>query len=680
MTNLNIYLAVSFAIFTAGFFYAIRLKKQDKIPWRSFVLIVLFTNAIAEWFAIIPLIHEGYFIYKPLYAAFYVLESAIGCVDYSIFREVFGRISFWRIYTIILHILMPLTTYGVILSYFIKAFGWFEYTLFRGKKSVILFSDFSEKSKVYALRLKSKGKLMVFCNTPNGQMEIFNQEYLSSMIFTDQSELQVLEQIKKQNLTILELSDDNDSNLWKSVEIIRYLTNEKNKISDADLNTISLYTISRQPEAGVILDNLMGRGTENHKKLHQFLVNEYKQYAFNLVHESPIYEVLNENSQTLDVMIVGFGKMGREVLKAVSWAGCFPNIDTNIHVIAKNAEKDGEILLSECPELGVDLRHDNGIPEPLIGVRLNPDAPIYYYNAEANTQEFDDIIHSLSHCGYIVISLGNDAKTLTAALHIYRLIMRDRLQKDPRAVPPRIHIRIRDNKNLPLFMTKDNCSILKHFKQFGCYEEIYGQQQLGKSEIDQLAENVLNIYRNVHQSANVKNIEFKDIPETEKNENRAAAVHAMYKLAYCGNITVTQTDENLSYEDRARIREANQQIFNEQVSEAERVKLAEWEHIRWQAYLRTEGFIHCDYEETKAIFDSHSDEDRETAIEKTRAALREVRIHPTIGDADHLRKVSTLLGDPNDPDYYYKNDKTMIDWMPEIIGEKYQLSAVKKAI
>ena len=398
-----------------------------------------------------------------------------------------------------------------------------------------------------------------------------------------------------------------------------------------------------------------------------------------MVHESPIYEVLNENYQTLDVMIVGCGKMGREVLKAVSWTGCFPNIDTNIHVISKNAEKDGKILLSECPELGVDLRHDNGFPEPLNGVQLNPDAPIYYYNAETNTPDFDAVIHSLSHCGYIVVSLGNDAKTLTAALHIYRLIMRDRLQKDPRAVPPRIHIRIRDNENLSLFMTKDNCSILKNFKQFGCYEEIYGEQQLGRSEIDQLAENVLDIYRNVHQSANVKRIEFKDIPETEKNENRAAAVHALYKLALCGNIAVTKTDGNLSYEDRARIREANQQIFNEQVSEAERVKLAEWEHIRWQAYLRTEGFIHCDYEETKSIFDSHSDEDRETAIEKTRAALREVRMHPTIGDADHLRKVSTLLGDPNDPDYYYKNDKTMIDWIPEIIGEKYQLMPVSKA-
>ena len=152
----------------------------------------------------------------------------------------------------------------------------------------------------------------------------------------------------------------------------------------------------------------------------------------------------------------------------------------------------------------------------------------------------------------------------------------------------------------------------------------------------------------------------------------------MYKLAYCGNITVTKTDENLSYEYRARIREANQQIFNEQMSEAERLKLAEWEHIRWQAYLQTEGFIHCDYEVTKAIFDSHSDEDRETAIEKTRSALREVRIHPTIGDMDQLRKVSTLLGDPNDPDYYFKNDKMMIDRIPEIIGEKYQLSVVKK--
>lgn len=120
------FLCISALVFFVGAVWAIKMKREDRIPWQSFLLIILIVTAVSMWTAVLPLVEEGSILYKPLYAAFYVLESAIGNVDYSLFSDALEKISFWRIYTIFLHLLMPATAYGVILVYFMKAFGWFS--------------------------------------------------------------------------------------------------------------------------------------------------------------------------------------------------------------------------------------------------------------------------------------------------------------------------------------------------------------------------------------------------------------------------------------------------------------------------------------------------------------------------------------------------------------------------
>lgn len=165
----KIFLFISAAVFFMGVAWAFKMKREDRIPWQSFLLIVLLFTAIAMWITVLPLVDEGNFLYKPLYAAFYVLESAIGNVDYSLFSKSLKASSFWQIYTIFLHLLMPITTYGVILVYFMKAFGWFRYTMFRGNKKIIMFSEMTGKSRSYAGRINAKDTLLIFCNTENGE-------------------------------------------------------------------------------------------------------------------------------------------------------------------------------------------------------------------------------------------------------------------------------------------------------------------------------------------------------------------------------------------------------------------------------------------------------------------------------------------------------------------------------
>ncbi len=671
-------LCLSLVIFVAGVVYAVRLKKENRIPWQSFLLIILIVTAVAMWLAVLPLVEEGSVIYKPLYAAFYVLESAVGDVDYSLFSEALEKISFWRIYTILLHLLMPATAYGVILLAFLKAFGWFKYTIFRGNMKIILFSDLTGKSKAYAKRINSKDTLMIFCNTDEEEIKSFDEGSTRNMIFTAQTEHQVLRQLKRRNLTIMEMSADEDRNVQKSVEIIRYLT-EENPVSPEDGKTIEIYTVSGRPEAATIVDNIMRRGTDEEPLDPRLtLINEEKRITFKLLHESPLYEKIDKDTGRLDIMIVGFGSMGQEILKGISWAGCFPDVDTNVHIIDSQSIENGRRLCSECPELGVDLRHSGGFLKPEKGVQLDPDAPIYYYSAETDSPEFDEIVKDLMQCRYIVVSLDDDAATLAAALRIYRLIKRERLLNDLPDEDLEIHVRMRDDDNLHLFSAKEDRSVMNHIRQFGSDEDIYSDDQVGQTVLDRLAERAREVYRDEHNKKGDEKTEYAYLPEAEKNANMTAALHVLYKLDFFKNIAVEKPEETPPESEWERIEKENQKIYDELVSKEERLEVSDWEHIRWQAYMRTEGYVHCPYEKTEKIYKRKYKGDMKKAVQETRAVLRDARMHPCIGDDAHLQKISLLIGDPKDPYYFHRNDRRFVNSIPEILGGVYKLVPAKK--
>ena len=698
------FLCLSLIVFIFGLVNAISLKQSGKIPWQSFLLLLLLFTAIAMWLAVLPLVDKGGILYKPMYAAFYVLESAVANVDYSLFSEQLGSISFWRIYTILLHLLMPITAFGSILFYFLKIFGWFRYTLFRGDQEIIIFSDLTDKTKSYAKRIDPKGRLLIFCNTEDSDKESFDEDRSRNMLFTGQSEIQLLKQLQKRRLTIMEMGEDEERNLQKSVEIIRELEKCSEEqaqsptrqflqkhipanvldhkifkifsddLTDEDKKSISLCTVSGHPEAAAIMDNLMKRGTKTPLLYKQTTIDEYKRIAFKLLHDDPLYELVDDDTEKLDIMIVGFGRMGQEVLKAISWAGCFPDTDTNVHVISRRGIENGAQLLSECPELGVDLLHKNGFEQPEHGgVQLNKDAPVYYYSTETKGPDFDRIIRGLVRCRYIVVSLGDDSETLETALRIYRLIMRERYLKDKTIVPPEIHVRIRNDENLNLFSAeesdKDDRSALRSFRQFGSDTDIYGTDQISESELEKMAVEARKIYMEQNNLQDEEWASYEYLSQFGKNANQAAGLHALYKLHFMKNVKAERRAES----DPADLPES-QKVFDTLVSYAEREQIANWEHIRWQAYMRTEGFVHAPFEKTKELYDSLYKGDAKEAAARTREELLKARIHPTIGDNEtHLKVISTLLGDPDDPDYYHKNDLRFVKSIPELISAYYRV-------
>lgn len=714
---LQFFLFLSLIIFLSSLGFAVMMKKTGQIPWQSFLLILLIVTAVSMWISVLPLVTEGRTVYKLLYAAFYVLESAVGDVDYALFSGALGDASLWRIYTILLHLLMPATAYGVILIYFLKAFSWFRYMLFRMNREIILFSDLTDKTRSYALKIKDQKRsgvsksagffsdlkpLLIFTNTSEEEKEFFDEDTSRNMIFTDQSEIQILRQLKKRDITIMEMGEHENRNVEKSVEIIRYLDEEckkgtsegdirsltekpwvqkvkaffqslfsRSRVTEEDLKTISLYTVSSQPEAATILDNIMGRGSDKVKPIRQTVINEFKRIAFKLLYDAPLYEMIDEEKKTLDIMIVGFGRMGQEVLKAVSWTGCIPDIDVNVHVISLRGVENGNKLLSQCPELGEDLGHSHGFSVPKNGKQLNEKAPIYYYSMKTNEPEFDELVSSLSDCRYIVVSLGEDAVTLAAALQIFRVITRKQYQNGEAPNPPRIHVRIRNDENLQLFSSADDGSVFSYFEKFGSDDDIYTETRISDSEFEKMGRELHNNYL-INNGLHEEKDAYEYLPESKKNSNLAAALHIKYKMHYIKGVDLKKIGPDET--NKEEISAESRRIFDTSVPEEEKHRIARWEHIRWQAYMRTEGYVSCPYGTIKQRFDSYLEGcSRKEAYEKIRAEFSKSRIHPTIGDEEHLTKMSVLVGGPDHPEHFHSNDLNSVESIPDSVSGIYKI-------
>ena len=204
---------------------------------------------------------------------------------------------------------------------------------------------------------------------------------------------------------------------------------------------------------------------------------------------------------------------------------------------------------------------------------------------------------------------------------------------------------------------------------FGNDEDIYSADQISESELEKMAVQARKIYMERNGLEKDSWAEYEYRPQSEKNANQAAGLHALYKLHFMKNVKAERRVESELFD-----LEESRRVFDTLVSSDEKERIANWEHIRWQAYMRTEGFVHAPYEKTKELYDSLYMGDAKATAALTRAALRKARIHPTIGDNEnHLPKISRLLGDPNDPEFFHKNDLRFVNSIPDLISAYYKI-------
>ena len=98
------------------------------------------------------------------------------------------------------------------------------------------------------------------------------------------------------------ISQDEEKNLTEALELISmYKNREKTKI----------YVINENEETPVILDST------DKGKITVEIINEKERAVFNLLNNKPLY--LNAIDNTISILIVGCGNLGKEFLRDSVW-------------------------------------------------------------------------------------------------------------------------------------------------------------------------------------------------------------------------------------------------------------------------------------------------------------------------------------------------------------------------
>ncbi len=367
-------------------------------------------------------------------------------------------------------------------------------------------------------------------------------------------------------------------------------------------------------------------------------IDEIALFCNNLLYEHPLYN-LPDNKKDISVMIVGCGKLGMRMLKTVVWNGQIEGYTLKICIYDKNAKDAKQKLYHQCPELNQ--------------YSLN------FIDVDIESAEFDKKISENSlDATFVCVASGSDDLNITTAENLYRIFRQQTF-----GYTPPIFTRIRKIVKSENYNKKDSYLYDRNIHLFGTTESIYSNNTLFNSKLEKLALAIHLCYSSALDKP-YDSYEFKQAlhsffcSEYNRRSSMATALHIASKLVSCNVMKSTQTQPT----------EADLEKFSKILDDDLLEIMIKNEHDRWNAFVRSEGYICadvktvCKYAEEN---NSHKDE-----ISK---------LHPCIlswedlskfqKDYDEILVKKHGLKKQNFKDY----DKDIIKKIPEIVRKANQL-------
>lgn len=357
-------------------------------------------------------------------------------------------------YTVLLYIfyvLAPIFTLLFSISLFEKYLNKVIYWLFRSFKDSIVFSEYNHKTLYLGelLRKKYRRKLIVYLTDESSDIDYGLIKKMKALVFD--GKVHTLKHSMRKNRSAYLLSNNELNNIKDSMAIIH---NAKDKLLYHDM-----YLVYRG-EAPKLMFKFIDDDVK--KKLNIHWIEEERMVVEELLLKSPLYNALNNN--TLNLMIIGLGKIGEELLKQVIY---YSNVrlDTTVHITA------------------IDLYATKVKQKILHGAPLAFESvDIEFLDLDVTSYSFDEALEKLKHIPtYIVIALTQQQMSIETAIFLRRFYAN--FEKD-KAI--KIHVAI-DNKTTKTLLLDNlkEATMLKEsdprrseervlaFETFGIYKENY---------------------------------------------------------------------------------------------------------------------------------------------------------------------------------------------------------------
>lgn len=543
-------------------------KKKD---FKNNIFLALLTGVIAMTILIYPLEQEYTNTFTRLLASFFY---AIKCAGMGQNLDILSQINmngitghFYFILINLLFIIMPIIAVGFILTFLEDVFVKIRLALVKAKE-LHIFSEVNEKSILLAKRLQNQKNVQVVFTNVTDKSKI----NIRSINMTEK-----ITSIKLRNNLKIEfymISSNADENLNKTLELIAKYKEEEN---------IKINVINDSEEASTILDST------DKGKITIEIINEKERAVFNLLNEKPTF--LNSINNTISILIVGCGKLGKEFLKDATWCSMIEGHKLKILVIDTKADEIKESINVEAPEF---LKNYD----------------ITFLNTDIKSDQSLAILKQRNDINYILVSMDSDEKNLETAIMLRRLFLREYLTE------PIINLWVSNEyKREQIANIVNEKKNSYNLNTFGSIENLYYQNNIVDSELEKLA-------IQIHLCYDPEDTQLKryNLLEYNKRSSRASALHIKYKIY------------SILKEEFTNDMKENQKKFKQKYSKKIEDELTKNEHERWVAYTRSIGYVQASTKEVKQYY------------EKSKNYVYYLaRMHPALVEFNKLDKLSKEL-------------------------------------
>ena len=322
----------------------------------------------------------------------------------------------------------PFFTITAIMSVFRNIRGRFQYSTRMG--DVHVFSELNEKSFALAdsiLRTKQHAfkPVIVFTDVlePDNEVQFDLQERAEQRgCICFRNDLESINyrfciRRNKKKYTFYLINDDES-------EKIRHTSFISKKY---DIDDVNVYVFSDKTSSKLFLSV-----ADQFKRANIIRIDEIQSLIYYNLHENGVrlFEtakkchesnaVNKEGKIVIRAIIIGFGRYGREMFKALLWFCQMPGYELELHVM-DNTKKLKSRLLQDFPEL-MEKRKNAEEHDPKM-CRGDAQYSIFASDTkiDVNTNKFTEVLREIQNPTYVFVALGNDEENIRTSIKVREL-------------------------------------------------------------------------------------------------------------------------------------------------------------------------------------------------------------------------------------------------------------------
>ena len=441
-------------------------------------------------------------------------------------------------------------TAGVILSFFKNFFAYVK-CFFHPTRDIYIFSELSEKSLALAtdLNRNHKKSLIVFTdvfeenNEENYEIRERVKEIGAICLQKDITTIGRLFRWGSAKIHLFAIGENEVENVKQAFELSR----EDGPFANRE--NVFLYVFSAEVQSELLMENIP------YTKIRVRRINDIRSLVWHDLYTSGdklFREALDaeDGKRCIRAVVVGTGGHGTEMIKALSWFCQMEGFRVEIHALDVAADAEERFSL-----LAPDLMNpkNNGVYAP-----GEPECQITFYSGiSVDTAAFSRALLEMGAPSFVFVSTGDDARNVRTAVFLRQFYRQNHMGN------PTIRAIVYDTRS------KNALNGAKNWKNqtydivfIGDLAESYSEEVILRQALEEEALNTHTGYGGSEE----------DFFRYEYNYRSSMASALHRNLRETLGICYFPDDASLSEADR------------------ERVEVLE--HKRWNAYMRSEGFVY----------------------------------------------------------------------------------------